>query len=141
MHLQFKLNKPIQEVFNCLSTADSFVKVHPLIFDMKPLPNGGYLVHEKLKIGFIKLNFTYPCTIESNPLSNTIKMKAVVKKIVHIQIVFKLSTQNGITVIDENTTFNSMLPVAPIMKSIFKKQHQLLFINIENNKFETNDFF
>ena len=66
MHLQFKLKKPIQEVFNCLSNADSFVKVHPIIYAMKPLPNGAYLVYEKLKIAFINVDFTYSCTIESN---------------------------------------------------------------------------
>jgi len=91
------------------------------------------MVYEKLKITFLNIDFTYPCIIESNILSNTITMKAIVKKMVHIQIIFKLSTQNGVTIVDEFTTFKSFLPVAPIMKRIFKKQHQQLFINIENN--------
>jgi carbon monoxide dehydrogenase subunit G len=80
LHLQFKLNKPIERVFDSLSNADNFVKVHPIIYAMKPLPNGDYLVHEKLKIAFINVDFTYPCTIESNKNDKTIAMKAVVKK-------------------------------------------------------------
>jgi hypothetical protein len=100
---------------------------------MKPMPNGAYMVYEKLKVTFLKFNFTYPCLIESNLKENIITMKAIVKKMVHIQIIFKLSTQNGVTIVDEFTTFTSFMPVAPIMKRIFKKQHQQLFINIENN--------
>jgi carbon monoxide dehydrogenase subunit G len=133
MHLQFKLKKPIQEVFNCLSNADCFVKVHPIIYAMKPLPNAAYLVYEKLKIAFLNINFTYPCTIESNRNDKTITVKAVVKKMVHIQIDFKLSTQNGQTMVDEFVSFKSILPVAFVMGKIFKTQHQKLFKNIENS--------
>jgi len=109
------------------------VKAHPIIYSMKTLPNGAYMVFEKLNLAFFNISFTYPCTIESNSNEHLVIMKAVVKKMVHIQINFKLSTQNGQTIVDEYTTFRSILPVAPIMKSIFKKQHKQLFINIENN--------
>lgn len=81
LHLQFQLNKSIEEVFQCLSNADNFVKVHPIIYAMKPKPKGGFLVYEKLKIAFINIDFTYPCTIESNHNDKTITMKAVVKEI------------------------------------------------------------
>lgn len=133
MHLQFKLSKSIEKVFESLSTADNFVKVHPIIYLMKPLPDGGYLVYEKLNLAILNIDFTYPCSIESNSSEQTITMKAVVKKIVHVQINFKLSTQNGQTIVDEFTSFKSFLPVAFIMGKIFKTQHQKLFINIENN--------
>lgn len=131
MHLQFKLNKPIEKVFESLSTAENFVKVHPIIYSMKPIPNGGYLVYEKLKLAFMNIDFTYPCTIESNHNEKTITMKAVVKKMVHIQIAFKLSTQNNQTIVDEIISFKSILPVAFVMGKIFKTQHQKLFQNIE----------
>jgi carbon monoxide dehydrogenase subunit G len=133
VHLQFKLNKPIEEVFQCLTNADNFVKVHPIIYSMKPKPNGGFTVYERLKIAFINIDFTYPCTIASNSNEKTITMKAVVKKMVHIQIDFKLSTQNGQTIVDEFITFKSLLPVAFVMSKIFKTQHRQLFSNIENN--------
>lgn len=133
MHLQFKLNKPIEDVFNCLSDAEYFVKVHPVIYAMKPLPNGAYLVFEKLKIAFINIDFIYPCTIESDKNDKTITMKAVVKKLVHIDINFKLSTQNGQTVVDEFVSFKSIFPTAFVMDKIFKTQHQKLFQNIENS--------
>lgn len=132
MHLQFKLNKTVEDVFNSLSNANNFVNAHPIIYLMKPLPNGGYMVFEKLKIAFVNINFTYPCTIESNKIDKTITMKAVVKKLMHIHIVFKLSTQNNQTIVDEIVTFKSPLPVSLIMEGVFKKQHNKLFQNIEN---------
>lgn len=133
MHLQYKLNKPLNDVFMCLSDADNFVKVHPIIYAMKPLPNGDYLVHEKLKTAFLNINFTYPCTIESNKNDKKIAMKAVVKKMVHIKIEFKLSTQNDKTVVNEFISFKSFMPVAFVMGKIFKTQHQKLFQNIQNS--------
>ncbi len=133
MHLQFKLNKPIERVFDSLSNADNFVKAHPIIYAMKPLRNGDYLVHEKLKIAFLNIDFTYPCTIESNKNDKTITMKAVVKKMVHIKIEFKLSTENDQTVVNEFISFKSFMPVAFVMGKIFKTQHQKLFQNIQNS--------
>jgi hypothetical protein len=100
---------------------------------MRPLANGSYLVHEKLKIAFINMDFTYPCTIESNSINKTITMKAVVKKMIQIEIFFKLSYTNGQTIVDEFTSFKSLLPVAFVMGKIFKTQHQKLFQNIENS--------
>jgi carbon monoxide dehydrogenase subunit G len=133
LHLQFKLNKPIEKVFDSLSNAENFLQVHPIIYAMKPLPNGSYLVHEKLKIAYINIDFTYPCTIESNRNDKTITMKAVVKKMVHIQIDFKLSFENNQTVVNEFITFKSLLPVAFVMRKVFKTQHQKLFQNIEKS--------
>jgi len=133
LHLQFKLNKPLEEVFESLSSADNFVKVHPIIYLMRPLANGSYLVHEKLKIAFINIDFTYPCTIVSDAIEKTITMKATVKKMVHIQIIFKLSIEKDQTVVNEFITFKSLLPVAFVMGKIFKTQHQKLFQNIENS--------
>ena len=117
----------------CLSNADNFVKVHPIIYAIKPLPNGAYLVYEKLKIAFINLDFTYPCTIESDAIEKAITMKALVKKMVHIKIEFKLSTQNDKTVVNEFISFKSFMPVAFVMGKIFKTQHQKLFQNIQNS--------
>ncbi len=100
---------------------------------MKPLPNGAYLVYEKLKIALININFTYPCIIESDRNQKTITMKAVVKKMLHIQIDFKLSIENDQTIVNEFISFKSLLPVALVMGKIFKTQHQKLFKNIENS--------
>ena len=133
LHLQYKLNKPLNDVFLCLSVADNFVKVHPIIYAMKPLPNDAYLVYEKLNLALMNIDFIYPCTIESNKNYKTITMKALVKKMVHIQIEFKLSTENDKTVVNEFITSKSLLPVAFVMRKVFKTQHQKLFQNIEKS--------
>jgi hypothetical protein len=90
-------------------------------------------VYEKLKIASINLDFTYPCTIESDAIEKAITMKALVKKMVHIQIEFKLSTENDKTVVNEFITSKSLLPVAFVMCKVFKTQHQKLFQNIEKS--------
>lgn len=136
MHLQFKLNKPINEVFQCLSIAKNFELVHPVIYKIEPQANENHLVYEQLRIGFIKFKFTYPCTIEANIETKTITMKAWVIKMVHIEIIFKLTAVNGQTIVDEFTSFKSFLPVGFVMGKIFSIQHKQLFINIE--KLELN---
>jgi hypothetical protein len=60
-------------------------------------------------------------------------MKAVVKKLLHIQIDFKLSIEKDQTVIDEFISFKSLLPLAFMMRKVFKTHHQKLFQNIENS--------
>jgi hypothetical protein len=37
------------------------------------------------------------------------------------------------TLIEEEISFRSWLPVRPLMENIFRKQHQLLFRNIESS--------
>jgi hypothetical protein len=44
---------------------------------------------------------------------------------------FVLKVDNGRTIIDEEIQFKSPLPVKFIMESIFRKQHDQLFKNIE----------
>jgi len=133
MHLQYKLNRPISEVFAYLGNAQKFAKAHPIIYKIQQQSHENYIVFERLKIAFVNITFTYPTTIKSIAESNTIEMHAVVKKRVHIKILFKLSMQNGITLVEEHVEIKSILPIGFILKSIFKKQHKQLFLNIERN--------
>ncbi|MBK7882465.1 MAG: hypothetical protein IPJ81_00470 [Chitinophagaceae bacterium] len=111
-----------------------FVSVHPVITKIDTLGNNNYLVHETLKIGFIPFSFTYPVTIESNDFDKSVIIRATVMKFTKIEMIFKLSSYNGLTKIDETINFNTFLPVKPIMQKIFRKQHQQLFKNIEQAK-------
>jgi hypothetical protein len=110
-----------------------FVRVHPVIYKIEAKKNNDYLVHEKLKLLFIPVSFTYPVTVESDAVTRKIKMKAVVKKMTEVEMNFAIKVENGKTIVDEEIIFKSKLPVKFIMKGVFKKQHLKLFKNIENS--------
>jgi len=131
MKLKFIVNKPINTVIDYLTDTKKFVSVHPVITKLEPKGGDNYLVYETLKMGFIPFSFTYPVIINSDTQKGVVAYKAVVKKMVQIEMNFQLSVSGSQTVIEETITFKSFLPVKFIMGKIFKKQHELLFKNIE----------
>ncbi len=131
MKLSFKINKNIDLVFDYLTDMQKFVSVHPVISKIENTSIKSYLVHETLKFGFIPFSFTYPVIIEHNISDKTVVMQATVFKLTKIQMKFVLKADKDYTIIDEEIQFKSLLPVKFIMESIFKKQHNKLFKNIE----------
>ncbi len=131
MNLKFIVNKPISDVITYLTDTNKFVSVHPVITKLDPKGDDNYLVYETLKMGFIPFSFTYPVVIKSDTQKAVVTYSAVVKKTVRIVMHFQLSMSGNQTIIEEKTTFKSILPVKFIMSKIFKKQHSLLFKNIE----------
>ena len=113
-----------------LINMEKFTAVHPVIYKIDTIAKGQYLAHEKLKMLFIPYAFTYPFTVETNSNNSIIIYRAFVKKIIHIHIRIELTEDEEQTLIKERITFKSWLPIAPIMKIIFRKQHTLLFQNI-----------
>ncbi|MFQ3578688.1 MAG: hypothetical protein SNJ71_00930 [Bacteroidales bacterium] len=131
MKLSFRIKKNIAYTFDYLTDMQKFVSVHPVISKMDNTGQESYLVHETLKFGFIPFSFTYPVTIEKNILDKKIVIRATVFKLTKIEMKFILKADNDFTIIDEEIVIKSPLPVKFIMESIFKKQHDQLFKNIE----------
>ncbi len=131
MNLSFRIKKNIAFTFDYLTDMQKFVSVHPVISKMDNTGQESYLVHETLKFGFIPFSFTYPATIEKNISDKKIVFRATVFKLTKIEMKFVLKTDNDFTIIDEEINIKSPLPVKFIMQSIFKKQHNQLFKNIE----------
>jgi carbon monoxide dehydrogenase subunit G len=131
MNLNFRLNKSPDLVFDYLTDMQKFVSVHPVISKINDLGENNYKVFETLKFGFIPFSFTYPVTIASNFKERSIVIKATVMKLNKIEMVFKITVDNGITIVDESIHFETIFPIKSIMKSIFTKQHHILFKNIE----------
>ena len=131
MKLTFKINKNIDLVFEYLTDIQKFVSVHPVISKIENTSDKSYLVHETLKFGFIPFSFTYPVTIENSISDKIVVIRATVFKLTKIEMKFVLKVDNGHTIIDEEIQFKSPLPVKFIMESIFRKQHDQLFKNIE----------
>ena len=131
MKLSFRIHKKSDLIFDYLTDMQKFVSVHPVIYRIDNTSEKNYLVHEKLKFGFIPFSFTYPVTVEKNTLDKTVIIRATVFKLTRIEMKFVLKSDIDYTNIDEEIQFKSLLPVKFIMESIFKKQHDQLFKNIE----------
>lgn len=131
MHLVFRINQAQAVVYECLTDAQKFVKVHPVIYKAEKISEQKYVMYERLGIGVFSCPFSYPVEILSNAAEQTIEMKAVVMKIVAIEIKFSLTTEGSYTIVNEEVKFKSLLPLSGIMGIIFKKYHRQLFENIE----------
>ena len=131
MKLSFRIKKQADFVYDYLTDMQKFASVHPLISKIDEIGHQKYLVHEYIRWGIIPVSFTYPVTIESYRAKNLILMQAVVMKLIKIEMVYVLSADDDFTVIDENITVKSPLPIKSIIERIFRKQHGLLFKNIE----------
>lgn len=132
MRLRFTLAQPADVVFGYLTDPRKFVAVHPVISRMQPLGAGRYRVYETLKVGGLPFSFTYPATITHDEAANTVRIDATVFRLTWIAMDFRLFSQNGKTIVEEEVTFHSVLPVKRVMEKVFREQHQLLFQNIEN---------
>lgn len=134
MKLIFKVNKPFDTVFDHLTDMKKYVSVHPVISRMDSISDGSYRVHETLKFGFIPFSFTYPTTVSHSYEGKSVIFKARVMRLTAIEISISLYTHNNITTIEETITFSSPLPVISIIEGIFRRQHHILFQNINSLK-------
>jgi carbon monoxide dehydrogenase subunit G len=131
MELQFNINKSAQFVFEHLRDMQKFVSVHPIIYKAEALGENRYKIYEKLKLLLVPMNFTYIVQLEEDRENLRVSYSTTVKKVVHINMNFEISGNSQNCMVKEVVNFNSFLPVKPIMKSIFRKQHHLLFLNID----------
>ena len=132
MELTFKLNKTTDFVLNYLTDMQKFASVHPVIYQIDELGKDRYLVHEKLRFGFIPFSFTYPVTIEKSASGEEVIIRATVFKLSKIEMKFVLISDNDRTVVKESVRFKSPFPIQSVMKSVFRKQHAQLFKNMDN---------
>jgi len=131
MHLSFRIKKSADLTFDYLTDMQKFVAVHGVITQIDNKEDGCYCFHETLKFGFIPFSFTYPVTVENNRQDKSITMRATLFKLIKIEMWFALTTDADCTIIEEQIQFSTMLPIKPMMERIFRKQHHLLFKNIE----------
>lgn len=129
MVLNYLVNKPLHEVSEYLNNPQKFCSVHPVIYKIEDKGKEGILIYEKMPFLFVPVKFRYPASIVKS--GDAVVMKAVVMKIAHIHLDFKLEAVSGSTKILETVKVNCFLPIHFTMNRIFKKQHKLLFENIE----------
>ncbi|MDX2190636.1 MAG: SRPBCC domain-containing protein [Bacteroidota bacterium] len=132
MKLTHLINKPVEVVFSYLTDMQKFTSVHPVISKINHLYSNTYMVYETLNFGFVPISFTYPVTVESDFDKKIVIIKAKVMGMSDIKMTFVLSDKKNRSLIDESIEISSILPIKSIIQNIFKKQHLVLFQNIEN---------
>ncbi len=132
MVLYFRIKKSPDIILDYLTDMQKFASVHPVISKIEKTTEGKYIVHETLKLGLFPFSFTYPASIESRPLHNTIIIRATVMKLTKIEMTFVLKAEKDATVVEESIKFKTLLPVKFIMEGVFRAQHTQLFKNIES---------
>lgn len=137
MLLRFTLAQPADVVFDHLTDPHKFVSVHPVISRMEPLGTNRYRVYETLRLGGLPFSFTYRAAISADEAAKTVRIDASVFGLTRIDMHFRVVEQDGKTVVEEDVTFQSVLPVKPLMEKVFRQQHRRLFQNIENVGRET----
>jgi carbon monoxide dehydrogenase subunit G len=130
LNLSFKVEKPIETVFENLTDMQKYVSFHPVITKIEAISNNNYRVHETLRFGFIPVTFQYLVVINSNLAEKKVIMVAIVLKFTKIEMNFVLKTVENFTIITESILFKSPFPLKGIMSRIFKKQHSILFENM-----------
>ena len=133
MQLTYNINKPVNQVFSYLSEIKKFAHIHPLIKKVKIIGINEYMIYEKMNFGFISRSVIYPATIKADYASKKITMEAVVKKLVTIRLHFTITENGNGALIKEEIAIQSKLPVKGIVEKICRKQHGLMFQNMEED--------
>jgi carbon monoxide dehydrogenase subunit G len=132
MVLNYSLTKPAEEVYTYLSDMNKFAEVHPVIYKAEQLGESEYVCFEKIKFGFIPFDFKYKVYLKNSIVNNYIEMDSPIRKGVHLQLKFSLTTINNKTEITETILIKANFIVRMIFQNIIRKVHKQLFTNIEN---------
>ena len=107
MTFNFQSSKSPDIIYDHLTDMQKFVSVHPVIFRIDPKGGNKFLVHEKLKLGFIPFSFTYPVTVDGDRDRGLVTIKATVFKLTKITLDYKISSSGALTMIEEEVTFKT----------------------------------
>jgi carbon monoxide dehydrogenase subunit G len=120
-----------EQVFDALTDMQKFAAAHPLIQRIEPLGDGKYKVYERVKLlGFIPLSFSYPVTITADAEQMVVKMHAIVQKMTHLHLLFRLEPASQGTRILEDAFVKSPLPIVGYIYQLLEGQHKILFARL-----------
>lgn len=131
MELIFQVKRSPEFVFQCLTNVAYFVHYHPVITSMEMRADQSYAVHETLKVAGIPVSFRYRAIIEAAQPNSLVLIKATIAGFNKIEMRFNLIPEAGGVRVVEEVEFFSPLPINPILRLIFRKQHAIFFANME----------
>lgn len=132
--LTFKIDKDIPTTLKYFTEVHKFVSVHPLIYKMTDLNNNNYKVYERVRFGLFYYRFSYYAKIEQ--IDNSLRIYASVMGLTKLTMLFNFHIEENKTIIIEELTIQSILPIKKFMTNLITKHHQEMFKNINNS---TND--
>lgn len=109
-----------------------FASMSPVISKVDEFGNRKYLFYETHKLGPIRYTCSYPVSIELSNRNRTITMRAAINKYIRINFIFVIVDAVDYSVIEETVEYESIIPLKPIFFYLLKKQHQKLFLNIND---------
>lgn len=130
MKLLHTLHTSPEVVFTYLTDMNLFASMHPVISRIEAKGKDHYLVFETLKIGPFPVSFSYPVAIHHDLSKFQVRMNATIFKLTKVEMSFALTTEKGITTIEEIIHVKSISPLNSLTLGVIKKQHLLLFDNI-----------
>lgn len=137
MTFSFEVNiaQPAEIVYDTLADMDQFVQHHPLIYAARAVSPGYYKIYERVMIGFIPYRFTYFAQIIADPAAQQITMKADLYRLLKLEIIFSLSSQESYTRVREDIIINGPVFMARYLKKVLTAAHLDMFEKIGNKKF------
>jgi ribosome-associated toxin RatA of RatAB toxin-antitoxin module len=132
MEHTFQINQQAEVVFDYLTDMQKYQSLHPTNTKIDDLGNNKYVLHKRMKFGPIPYTFSYPITITGDRNSFNIKMVAVVQWFNTLEIGFRMIPTVNYTIVEETITFKSLLPLQFLMENSFRKQHKILFKNVND---------
>ena len=130
MIFTYKLYQPLNLVYEYLTDMNKMSSIHPIISKITSINDKEYKIYETLNIAFIPFNFEYPLFIQSDEMNHSITMKCIIMKMITVQLSFNLKEEGDHTCVKETIDINSILPIGFLMYNIFKKQHGIMFGNL-----------
>ena len=129
--LTFKSDKDIPTIKKYLTETNKFVSVHPLIYKMTDLSDDNYKIYEKVKVGFLTYTFSYYTKITQ--IDDSLRINASVMGLTRFTMQFNFHKEGNRTIINEELTIQSILPIKNFLTNLIAKQHQEMFKNIDNS--------
>ena len=130
---EFTVSGAPDEVYAILSDPDRFTAVHPLIHRMRPLGDDHFMVTEYMPLGPVRIPFRYPARITKDPASLGVSIRAVVHYAIRIDMDIHVRSQAPGSQVKETIRIRSWMPGAPFLANFIRKQHALLFQNLEKD--------
>ena len=136
MTFSFEVNidHPLEIVYDALADMDQFVEHHPLIYAARVVSPGYYKIYERVRMGFIPYHFTYHAQILPDPVVQRITMKALLYRLISLEIVFFLSSHSSYTKVREEIIIQGPLLIEKKKKKNLITAHLNMFEKIRNKK-------
>ena len=127
-----QINQQYDVVFDYLTDMQKYQSLNPAVIKVVDLGNGKYTVHKRLKFVFIPYYFSFPMALTSDEDKLSINMVATIGWLNRLEVGFRMIPMSNYTIVEEIVTWKSLIPIGYLLENSIKKQHKILFKNIND---------